>query len=96
MCCCVQVLRHQHYHAGVAGPLTEASAFLVALQQLPLLNNTVIWGKSDELMEQVAKVGCRVTNMLCIFMYLKSQQLQCLTGGFGMTVPPCQHHPFEP
>jgi hypothetical protein len=62
----VQVLRHQHYHAGVAGPLTEAGAFLEALQLLPLQksNNTVVWGKSDELMELVAKVGCLVP-LLC-------------------------------
>jgi hypothetical protein len=36
---------------------TEADAFLDALQQLPHDNNTVVWGKSDELMLLVHQVG---------------------------------------
>jgi hypothetical protein len=42
---------------GPKDAATEADAFLDALEQLPHDNNTVVWGKSDELMLLVHQVG---------------------------------------
>lgn len=53
--CCV-VLQVMGYGNDSEAIATEADAFLDALQQLPHDNNTVVWGKSDELMLLVHQV----------------------------------------
>jgi hypothetical protein len=39
-----------------AADVTEADAFLAALRELPHANNTVVWGKSDELVVRIHEV----------------------------------------
>lgn len=47
----------QVLHTSLDGtPVTEADAFMEALHLLQLSNNSVIWGKSDELVTQVYEV----------------------------------------
>lgn len=42
--------------ASNGSAVTESDAFLAALQQLPLGSNTVVWGKSDELLQKIQQV----------------------------------------
>jgi len=42
--------------ASNGSAVTESDAFLAALQQLPLGSSTLVWGKSDELLQQVQQV----------------------------------------
>lgn len=47
--------------ASNGSAVTESDAFLAALQQLPLGSSTLVWGKSDELLQQVQQSGLPVS-----------------------------------